>query len=381
MSTDQSKEQQREFAETAAIAKFFGFKPSPSPEVIKRDHESVKNLFDSDNLLGLTSIFRTYSEEKKNLPQYACAYFEKPFDGLKKAQRKPDQKINCCLFSIGSAKYVSEALAIEAAIAMLSSIGYKNLEIGINSIGDKDSMNAFQKNLAIFIKKHFNSFPADLRQEIKKNQFVLLGSGLKEDWKKFQKDCPKSIDFLSEASRSHFKEILEFMEVMNIDYSIDHSLLGNHDVGAETVFSIREDSLELAKGLRLNRIAKKIGYKKDVPCVSVDIDAKSKKPIKKIKIKSSRPKFYLVQFGAEARLKSFSVLRELYKTKAAIMHALEKDRLGDQMSFAERSGAPYLILIGQKEALDNSVVIRNTMTRAQEIVSITNLGDRAKELE
>ena len=55
--------------------------------------------------------------------------------------------------------------------------------------------------------------------------------------------------------------------------------------------------------------------------------------------------------------------------------------MGDQMSFAERSGAPYLILIGQKEALDNSVVIRNTMTRAQEIVSITNLGDRAKELE
>lgn len=379
MKPDQIKDQ-KEFYEMASIAKFFGFKPSESPEVLKIDHDMVKSMSDPEALSAVASIFRTYSEEKKNLPQYACAYFEKPF-GVSKKSKKPDQKISCCLFSMGSSKYVSESLAIEAAIAMLNSAGYKNLEIGINSIGDKDSMNSFQKNLSLFIKKNFNSLPSDLRQEIKKNQFALLGTDLREEWKKFQKECPKSIDFLSESSRLHFKEMLEFMEIMDISYSIDHSLLGNPDVGSETVFSIRENNLELAKGLRLNRIAKKMGYKKDVPCVLVDIEAKSKRLLKKVKIKSSRPKFYLVQFGAEARLKSFLVLRELYKAKAVVMHAIEKDRLGDQMSFAERSGAPYLIIMGQKEAYDNSVVIRNTMTRAQEIVPIANLGAKVKELE
>ncbi len=369
------------YSEVATIAKFFGFKPSVSPTSSKKDFEVVKGIANQEDLVDIAAIFRSYFEEKKNLPQYAFAYFEKPFPGSKDGGGKRNgSKINSYLFSLGSAKYISEGLAIEAGMAILGSIGYKDLELRINSIGDRDSMNAFQKNLSLFLKKNFNSFPADLRQELKKNQFALLQGTIKEEWKKFQKDCPKPIDFLSESSRAHFKEVLEFLEIMDVGYMIDSSLLSNQDVGAETVFSIRENDIELARGYRLNRIAKRIGFKKDVPCMVLDIVAKSKKPLKTVSIKQARPKFYLVQFGVEARIKSFLALKELFKAKVSLMHALERDRLGDQMSFAERSGAPYIILMGQREALDNSVVIRNTMTRAQEIVPISNLAQRAKEL-
>ena len=50
------------------------------------------------------------------------------------------------------------------------------------------------------------------------------------------------------------------------------------------------------------------------------------------------------------------------------------------MSIAETSEAPYIILIGQKEALENSVVIRNSTTRAQEIVPISELSSHVKSL-
>lgn len=371
-----------EHSELAAVAKFFGFKPTLSPSLSKRDFDLTKNMSNQNLLADISAIFNMYLEEKGNLPQYACSYFEKPFSGSKDDfGKKSATKVGCYLFSLGSSKYVSEGLAIEAGLSMLGAVGYKDLEIRINSIGDKDSMNAFQKNLALFFKKSFSLFPADLRQEVKKNQLILLSKNIKEEWKKFQKDCPKTIDFLSESSRSHFKEVLEFLEIMNIDYTIDHSLFGNQDVGAETVFSICEEDVELARGFRLNRIAKRIGFKKDVPCMLLEVNAKAKKPIKTVKIKPSRPKFYLVQFGVEARIKSFLALKELFKAKASVMHAIEKERLGDQMTFAERSGAPYIILIGQREALDNSVVVRNTMTRAQEIVPMANLASRAKELE
>jgi histidyl-tRNA synthetase len=259
--------------------------------------------------------------------------------------------------------------------------------VQINSIGDKDSENEFQKKLALFIRKNINSFSAGLRQAVKKDLFTVLRE-CKEEWQSFEAECPKSIDFLSESSRLHFKEVLEFLEVMNIPYSINHSLVGDPDIGSETIFAIKEDNgglpagrQELAYGFRFNRLAKKIGCKKDLPGTILNISSRLKKNLKKVKIKITKPDFYLVQFGPEAKLKSFLVLEELYKAGGInVVHSITKDKLGGQIGAAEMSEAPYIILIGQKEALENSVVIRNTATRAQQIVPISELAAKVKEL-
>ena len=79
-------------------------------------------------------------------------------------------------------------------------------------------------------------------------------------------------------------------------------------------------------------------------------------------------------------MKSFIVLEELHKAGANIAHSIAKDKLSGQILTAEKSGAPYIILLGQKEALENSVVIRDTNTRHQETVSISNIATKVKEL-
>jgi histidyl-tRNA synthetase len=63
-----------------------------------------------------------------------------------------------------------------------------------------------------------------------------------------------------------------------------------------------------------------------------------------------------------------------------LIHSIVKDKLGSQIGVAESSGIPYIILLGQKEALENSVVLRNAFTRAQEIVPISQLADKVKSL-
>ncbi len=369
---------QKETTEAGEIAKFYGFKPIMAPAVSKQDFELVKNFDQSSHPAEKAALLRIYFEEKMMaLPQPVMLYCERPFPGSK--DKKKPLRLESSIISLGSGKCVSECLSIQTGMAILSALGYKDLEVHLNSIGDKDSMNEFQKNLAAFIRKNINTFPADLRQAVKKDPFIILKEN-KEEWKNFQTECPKSIDFLSESSRLHFKEILEFLEIMDISYTIDHHLVGDPDIGSETVFSINNNGDELAYGFRFNRLAKKIGCKKELPCVILNFSAKLKKNLKKIKAKTVKPQFYLVQFGAEAKLQSFLILRELYKARVSVVHSIDKDKLGGQMSIAEMSGAPHIILIGQKEALENSVVIRNTLTRAQEIVPIKDLAARAKEL-
>lgn len=380
-----------EINEIGKIARFYGFQPIISPTVEKQDFESTKNFDESEHPAEKAALLRMYFEERlMSLPQPNMFYCERPFrrgKGLPagKQEKKRPLHLDSSLISLGSSKSVCECLSIQTGISILNSVGYKNLIVEINSIGDKDSMSEFQRKLTYFVKKNYNAFSSDLKQTSKKDLFAIF-KGDKKEWESFQTECPKSIDFLSESSRLHFKEVIEFLEIMEIPYQINHHLIGDLDIGSETIFSIKTEAEEngkqeeLAYGFRFNRMAKKIGLKKDVPATILNISAKLKKNLKKVKAKSLKPQFYLVQFGPEAKLKSFLILQELYKAGAGVIHSIAKDKLGSQMGIAETSEAPYIILIGQKEALENSAVIRNTQTRAQEIVPISEFALKVKEL-
>ncbi len=379
----------KEVTEIDKIAKFYGFLPIEPLIVEKQDAEYTKKFDQTSHPIEKATLLRMYFEDKMmSLPQPNMFYCERPFHGSKEftGESKKPSRLEGSLISLGSTKNICECLSIQTAISILKSIGYKNLEVEINSIGDKDSANEFQKNLTVFVRKNLNSFPASLRKLVRKDLFKILKEQ-PEGWEEFQAECPKSIDFLSESSRTHFKEILEFLEVMDIPYQINHTLVGDTDIGSETIFSIKNkngslpaDRQELAYGFRFNRLAKKMGHRKDLLCNILNISAKLKKKLKKVKIKQTKPQFYLVQFGPEAKLKSFLVLEELHKAGVSVLHLIAKDKLGGQIMMAEKSDASYIILIGQKEALENSVIIRDTATRSQEIIPIPKLATRVKEL-
>ena len=89
----------------------------------------------------------------------------------------------------------------------------------------------------------------------------------------------------------------------------------------------------------------------------------------------------MIQFGPEAKLKSFIILKQLYKANVTVSHAIAKDKLGSQISVAEGSGIPYIILIGQKEAIENSVIIRNNSNRAQTVIPIPELASKIKDFK
>lgn len=372
----------KEIDEAGKIAKFYGFQPILPPALEKADFNATKDFDQNFYPAEKAALLRIYFDEKMiNKSQPILFYCDLPFPGLKELghERKKTSKLESILISFGSSKSVCECLSIQTGMAILNSIGYKNLSVEINSIGDKESSNEFNRKITAFIRKNYNSFSSTLRQELKKSECAIFKCQ-DEDMKKFESECPKPIDFLSETSRAHFKEVVEFLEIMDIPYEINSHLVGDLEMGSETIFTIKtEEGEELASGFRFNRLAKKIGYKKEVPSTILNISAKTKKKMKKVKIRLVKPQFYLIQFGAEAKLKSFFILQELYKAGANVVHSIAKDKLGSQMGVAENSEIPYIILIGQKEALDNSVVIRNTITRAQEVVSISEFPAKIKE--
>jgi histidyl-tRNA synthetase len=360
---------------------FYGFLPVQSPKITKADLDLTRDLDPLWHPSEKAAILREFSELKGNsTPQPLMLYFERPFAGS--SERKKPNRIECELAILGSYRSVCEGILIQAARAVIEGAGWKDITVRLNSVGNKDSVAEFERKMSAYVRRRLPDFPPELRQAIKKDLYYLIHSK-DEKYKEWTESAPQSVDYLSELSRIHLKDILEFLETVELPYIMEPALLGDIKYATETVFEIiasTEHGEEvLARGIRWNRLSKKIENRKEVPAISVSISAKILKPQKTATYKQIKPKFFLIQFGPEAKQKSFLVLEKLRRAGVPVTHSLAKDKLTGQIFSAEQGGAPYIILLGQKEALDNVAVIRNATTRAQYTVPIDTLGEFIKK--
>ncbi|MBY0328873.1 hypothetical protein K2Q02_02145 [Patescibacteria group bacterium] len=385
----------REFEKPFETALYFGFLPVKTPEITKEDLQNLKAVkdsyyepkriqteapftFDVLEKIALLRSFEAWGFE--HTPQPVLIAYKKPLSGT---FNKKSSEFTMGLEVLGLATSSAEALALRATLSILEDEGFKNLSIHLNSLGDKDSVGDFERMVSGFVRKHMNGFPADIRKMAKSDIFDILRSNDPKH-SDVQGQAPKSLSFLSENSRDHFKEVLEHIESFNVPYTIAHRLIGATSFCSHTIFEIRngdgDQSEVLAHGYRYSRLSKKVGFKREVPALGITISfkKKEKKPLSKGIGKS---RFYLIQLGFGAKLMSLPVIEMLRKARITIIHALAKDKLSSQLGSAENSKVPYILIIGQKEAIEKSVVVRNVSTRAQESIGVDKLVEYLKNLK
>ncbi len=143
--------------------------------------------------------------------------------------------------------------------------------------------------------------------------------------------------------------------------------------------------MSIAGGGRYDYLGKQIGGKKDVPAVGISISADRVLLMPWYKKLSPRilkkPKIYFIQLGTEAKLKSLNIIEILRKAHIPIAQSLSKDSLGSQLAIAEKLAIPYALIFGVKEAIENSVIVRNMQNRSQNTVKLSKLLDYLKEMK
>lgn len=370
-------------------ATYFGFAPFTSPEVTHDDKTKALKIEkeEKDSGHGNLPFF--------NLPERISVlrdYFEKRWDrephpilvSYNHSNKNDSKTFRFNLEIMETSKSIADATIIKTAYEILKEAGFENLSVSINSIGDKESFTKFFKEFYNYCKKNLDNINSSCRQDFKKNVLCLL-SCTHEKCRKVMEDSPKPMNFLSEQSRIHFKEVLEHIETLNIPYEIDNSLVAERTFGCQTVFKItnrlgEEEGQVLASGVRYNILAKKLGYKKDLPSIGARIEIKDFNNRGMIARKVEKPLVFFVQIGFEAKMKSLLVVEMLREAKIPSYHSLSKDKLSSQLSIAENMRIPYTIIMGQKEAVENSVIVRDMSNRSQETIKIETLTDYLKKV-
>ncbi len=391
-----------ELEAAAKAARHFGFIPLPPIEIEKTDIIAAKRFDEShlpivkpwteahDRFAGYLeekiSIMRNIVDKKwSHLGLPLMGYYEGPVKGNPHIKRVTESR-TFNLEAIGMSKPIAEAVVIETAYVILKErYPDEELMLEVNSIGDKESMARFARELSNYCRKEAGNLPAPLKAEIKKDMFSIFTME-DESAQEFIDNAPKPMAFLSDQSRNHFKEVLEYLESLNIPYEINHKLIGSRSYCSDTIFEIRGKSEMLAIGERYNTFAKRAWGKKDVPALGCAIlmhpHFVSKMVTKKSKdSEEEKARFYFIQFGNDAKRKSLHVINEMRKARIAVHQALAKDKLSVQLATAEKMNIPYIIMMGQKEAIEESVVVRNMQTRAQETIHISLLITHLKSLK
>lgn len=370
-------------------AQYYGFEGVSAPAINKNDEAVAKtlkkphpevtaseeNLPQTEERIALVRGYFEGTLTKETQP--AIVYYETP--GPKKGQKFVHLNV------LGSSKSITEATLIKATFAILKEYGHKNLSVEINSLGDKDSIGRFGKEIVNYFKKHLGSLTAPLRQRLAKDPMLFI-SEESEKVAELKEAMPQVISYLNDVARSHFKEVLEFLECMNIPYRINNTLIGNRTYSNNTIFEIIENADNkstkevLAWGSRFNAFSKKAGLKRDIPAASVSILIKHPAESTGKSGQLSKARFYFIQLGFGAKLKSLEIIDILREAKISVSQSLSKDKLSAQLSSAEAQNFPYLLIIGQKEAMEGTVLVRYKETRSQASVPIANLVEYLKKL-
>lgn len=278
-------------------------------------------------------------------------------------------------FAVTSARQsIAHAIVVKTALSVAELAGYTDLAVSISSVGDAESRKRFSRELGNFFRKNHDALSPEVRQVSAGNPDAAYRMLIEKNDPLLAR-APRSIDYLSEASRKNMLAILSLFESAGIPYTMDARLPGEPGMHSEILFAIdgtnrRGEKVRIASGGRYDEYLKRErGKSENAVAMSVEVPERID-----IEAERSEPACFVVHVGDAAKLKAFSVLEALWRAHIAVGQALLSENLRDQMQEGTQSKARYLAIIGQREALDNTVIVRTLATQVQTTLSQDKLG-------
>jgi histidyl-tRNA synthetase len=316
----------------------------------------------------------------------AAAYFDHNLHGLgepalfysiEEVPRSTDIAIT--LQILGNDKSIAESLLIHTVRALFLDLGAPDHTVRINSVGDRESMARYARELGNYLKKRIDFMPPQAR-ELMKDHVTIALMHLLERQHELGFKSPSPLEYLNESSRKHFREIIEYLDFSETPYEIDMKLLGHHQCYSQTLFAIDprvssegEQAPLSARGGRYDEFIYQ-ATKKNIPAAGAVVTLRGQKaPAKIPRQRLPRPQVFMVQLGFGPKLKSLMILEEMRRAGIPVYQALASDSLSAQLERARAHGVPYTVILGQKEYVENTAIIRNMNSSSQESVPLSGL--------
>ncbi len=285
-------------------------------------------------------------------------------------------------------KSIAEALLIQTIRSFLNDLGYIHHTVRINSLGDSDSSTRYIRDLTSYLKKRLEEMPPQAREIMKEHPLNALMYLIEKDHDLALKS-PSPLEYLTDLSRKHFREIVEYLDMSQTPFEIDPRLLGHHECYSDALFAfdilneehVREENSPLfIRGGRYSTFVSKM-TKSKISAVGAVVVLKNKKapvhiPLTRVKF---NPSVYLVQLGFGPKVQSLLLIDELRREGISVYQNIISDSLSEQLRHAESKNVQYAVILGHKEFMDGTIIVRDLHNQSQENILSKNLITHLKE--
>ena len=345
-------------------------------EVVSKEMYSFSDR--SDNSLTLkpestAGVVRAYIENGMNsLPKPIELYYIEPHFRYERPQAgRYRQHHQLGLEIFGDSTASSDVHVISLGARLFNRLGIKH-KVAINSIGSSEDRQRYVKVLLDYFKNHIKDLPDINKKQLETNPLRILDSK-DPDVIRLIEDSPQILDYLSPESSARFAKILELLENCGIQYQLNSRLVRGLDYYNDTVFEFVSDS-ELSRdsiggGGRYDALVKHLGGV-DSPAVGMGIG------IERIKLELERmgtipdatpPDIFVVAIGKNASDTAEVVRERLLDEGFKVRANFSKKSMGDQLALANKCHAKYAVVIGDREAKLQEVIIKDLASGNQQV--------------
>ncbi|MDE2001460.1 MAG: histidine--tRNA ligase [Patescibacteria group bacterium] len=285
---------------------------------------------------------------------------------------------------------VYDAQIILTMHRLLERLKIKDISLKVNSIGCRICRPNYRKKLIEYYKNPSFKLCRDCKRRLRENPLRLLDCK-NETCQPYKAEAPISLDSLCVYCSKHLKNTLEFLDELHIPYQIDHQLVRGLDYYSRTVFEFFTEAagpdgqkydfalggggrydylIEMFGGRPAGAVGGALGVERVLEVMKalrVNVSSRSKKTV------------FFIHIGETAKKKSLSLIESLREEGVTVIESLGKDSLGAQLRAADKEGSDYALIFGQKEAFEESVIIRDLRNSVQETVPLKKMIKEVKK--
>lgn len=393
-------------------------------DVVQKEMYSFKDQGGDELCLrpeGTAAVARAFiNHGMSNMPQPVKLWYLGPFFRRERPQAGRYRQFHqWSLEVMGDPHPVLDAEIISIVYAFFQEVKLP-VTIEMNSIGCEQCRGGYKEELMRFYGSKRELLCESCKVRLESNRLRLLDC--KEPQCELLKEgAPSLPDSLCEACRDHFMKVLEYLDEIQVPYNLNSHIVRGLDYYNRTVFEVfpvkTEDRAQntedgqkteaqvssegqedlssaigfpssggaqsaLGGGGRYDGLVEQLGGR---PTPAVGFSIGMERVISYLRASGGgvqrledTPRIFIAQLGDVARRKALALWHTL-GSEVPVVASLSKDGLKAQLEIANRLQVRYAIIIGQKEILDQTAIIRDMEAGIQEVVDYNKIVHEIKK--
>ena len=274
---------------------------------------------------------------------------------------------------IGSKSYLADVDVILMANSIFEALNIPNIKLTINSIGCPKCRSEYQKILREFIGKNLEEYCDTCKTRFEKNPMRILDCKEKR-CKELNVGAPMMIDYLCEECKEHFENVKSMLEISNLKYEIDPSIVRGLDYYTKTVFEFIDEKsgLTVLGGGRYDGLVEEFGGQ-STPAVGFATGVERLMEMyneNNTQIEDKKPDLYILSLGGKENQKALELSLKLRKDGYIIEKDIFERSFKAQMKYADKISAKNLLVIGENELNSNTAKIKNMQTGEEKEIAL-----------